>query len=53
MTINGQVSVTPLLNWVAIGFEVPLALPEVAVIGLSFSLIITLGELQYFEQRVI
>ncbi len=37
MTIYEQVSVTPLLNWVAIGFEVPLALAELAVIGLSFN----------------
>ncbi len=37
MTIYGQVSLMPLLNLVAIGFEIPLALAEVAVIGLSFN----------------
>ncbi len=37
MTIYRQVSVTPLLNCVAIGFEVPLVLAEVTVIGLSFN----------------
>ncbi len=39
MTIYGQVSVTLLINWVAIGFEVLLALADVSVIGLSFTLI--------------
>ncbi len=37
MTIYGQVSLTLLLNRAAIGFKVPLALAEVAVIGLSFN----------------
>ncbi len=37
MTIYGQVSVALLLNWVAISFEVLLALADIPAIGLTFN----------------